>query len=108
VAEITKVGWGGPVLARVHPREGLVRGADIAAATMEITDAGGRGLQRNRLDQIEAYFAGGADRAAAASIRWSQEVDGKKLLVARFPLTVTVTVTASDGGTTRVSREVRK
>ncbi len=107
-AEITKVSWGGPLLARDLRVEGVVRGAGVAAAAATVADAGGRTLHEGPLPEVAAHLAGGADPAAEAAIRWSLEVDGKKLLVARFPLTLTVTVTATDGTTSRATREIRK
>ncbi len=106
-AEITTARWGGSVLARDLRLEGRVGGAGLTRASLLVRDARGIEVKRvDQLDELAAWLAAAADPAAEATVSWRLTLDGKKLLVAKFPLKVTLTVTDGAGRTAERVREV--
>ena len=105
-AEITRVRWGGSVLLQDLKLEGTVRGREIERATLVVLDARGTEVERiGRLAAVDAHVAG-ADPYAEAEIRWDARVDGKDLVLATFPLTVTLTVYDRSGDSAEASTTV--
>jgi hypothetical protein len=108
-AEITRTSWNGPVLLRDLSLEGSVRGPGIERASLAVVDARGIELQRiDRLRPIDDQLAAVSDRDAEATFSWNAEIDGKRLLAARFPIKVTVTVYDRQGRSAAASREVKR
>jgi hypothetical protein len=109
IGEVSRVRWGGNWLAPDLKLNGVVRGAGIDHASLQISDASGRRIKSyDRLGQIDAHFAAGASRSAPAEIAWNVDVDGKKLLGASYPLMVTLSVVDTDGNRSTTTREVQK
>jgi len=92
-AEITRARWGGSVLLQDLELAGVVRGPRIERASLVVVDAGDRELaRRDRLREIDLHLAASFDPAAPAEIAWQARIDGKDLVLARFPLRVVVRV----------------
>jgi hypothetical protein len=103
------VRWGGNWIAPDLKLDGVVRGTGIDHASLQITDASGRQIRAyDRLSQIDAHFAGGASRLDAAEVAWKVDIDGKKVLGASYPLTVSLTVVDTGGNRSTTTREVQK
>ena len=63
----------------------------IAFLAASVTDSAGRELKRfGKLRDVDAALAEIEDPALRSSVRWILKVDGKLLLGAAYPLTVTV------------------
>ena len=87
--------------------EGNVRGAGIERASLRVVDARGIEIQKiDRLRAVDDQLTAVDDRDAVATFSWSAEIDGKRLLVARFPVNVTVTVYDRQGRDASATREV--
>jgi uncharacterized protein involved in outer membrane biogenesis len=107
VAEITRTRWTGPVLLRDLSLEGNVRGAGIERASLVVIDARGTEVHGiARLRPVDDQLAAVSDRDAAATLSWSAKIDGKRLLAARFPVKITVTVYDRQGGSASATREL--
>jgi len=107
VAEITLTRWTGPVLLRDLSLEGNVRGAGIERASLAVVDARGIEVQTiDRLRPVDEQLAAASDLDTEAILSWSTEIDGKRLLAARFPVKVTVTVYDRLGRSASATREV--
>lgn len=99
VAEITRARWGGSLLFQDLKLEGRASGAQ--RASLQVVDAGGRTLERiENLGEVDA--GGGGD------VAWRARVDGKDLVGARFPLTVTLTVFGPGGERVETELAVEK
>ncbi len=107
-AEFTGVRWGGSILFQDLKLEGVVRGFDVERATLRAADAGGDVIKRwDRLPAVDAYLAN-ADPTAYAEIRWQARVDGKDLALARFPVTLTLTVHDRAGASAEATRTIEQ
>jgi hypothetical protein len=107
VAEIKRTRWTGPVLVRELSVEGAVRGAGIERAALTIIDARGNELQKiARLRPVADQLVSATDRDAEATLAWRAEIEGKRLLAARFPVRVTITVYDRGGRSASATREV--
>jgi uncharacterized protein involved in outer membrane biogenesis len=85
--------WRGNFLARDLELTGTVSGTRIDRASLSVVDSEGRQFENiARLPEVDAYVASAASRDAAAAIAWRILVDGKQLLRAHYPVTLTVTV----------------
>ena len=81
----------------------------ISHASVVVTDARGRELMRDaRLNEVDRYFADGADRAAEVSIPWNSTVDGKKIAGASSPFVIRVTVFDTEGRRSETRIEVER
>jgi hypothetical protein len=102
--EIFRAHWGGSILAQDLKLEGRVQGAGIVRASVAVSDAGGRvvaGIER--IPDVDSFLAAAADPAGPAVIPWKTRVDGKRLLLVSFPLTVKVTVYSAGGESAETS-----
>jgi len=105
--ELDSPQWRGSFLAKDVQLSGKFHGKRIDHATVTVVDSEGRRIHNvERQEHVEAYLAAAADRNAQATIGWRVLVDGKKLLQAEMPLTVTVTLHNSAGESARKSLEV--
>ncbi|HXV75706.1 MAG TPA: hypothetical protein VD788_05250, partial [Candidatus Polarisedimenticolaceae bacterium] len=104
--ELSKIGWGGSMLLPDLRMEGSVHGAKIARAEVRVVDARGNEIQRDRLQDVERFLARVADRDEPMSIRFTYEVDGKRMVLAKYPVSVHVTAYDTDGGTSEKVVEV--
>jgi len=101
--------WRGSFLARDLQISGTVRGKKIKRASVTVIDSEGREvLGIDRQEHVEAYRASTADRSTAAKIGWRVLLDGKRLLQAEYPLTVTVTLYNTAGKRARSSLQVER
>jgi hypothetical protein len=99
--------WRGSFLARDLQVSGRVQGKGIDHATLTVVDsAGKRLLAIERQENVERHLASASDPSIPSTIAWRQLVDGKRLLRAEYPLTVTMTVFDAEGGFARTSLEV--
>lgn len=106
-AEIRGVRWGGSLLARDLKLDGEIRGAGIESASLTVIDSqGGKIHSVERLPEVEVYRASTADRSEPAAIAWKATIDGKKLLLAKFPLTARLVVSGSEGENVVAERRV--
>ena len=107
--EITRQRWGGSILLQDLKLAGVVRGPGIERAELHVVDADRREIERvDRLPAVDAHLASTADRSAPAEIAWEAPVDGKDLVLARFPLRVIVTVFDAAGNTATATATVEK
>jgi len=98
---------GGPPLVIEKLR--VTRGPGIERASLAVVDARGIELQRiDRLRPVDDQLAAASDRDAEATFSWNAEIDGKRLLAARFPIKVTVTVYDRQGRSAAATREVKR
>jgi uncharacterized protein involved in outer membrane biogenesis len=105
--EISRADWSGSLLLQDLKLQGTVRGSGIDRASLEAVDASGAALLRvDRLKDVEAYLVTAADRQAPAEIRWKAKVDGKKIAMAKMPVTVVVRVYNGAGDSVEVTRQV--
>ena len=105
--EIRRTRWSGPVLARDLDIDGVVRGESLEHVELMVLDANGNEIRRiERLKDVEAFLSAAADRAALAEIPWKAEIDGKRLVLAKFPVRVKVTAYDTDGRTAEASTAV--
>jgi hypothetical protein len=103
-AQISGSDWGGAFLAPDLELQGSVRGAGIDRAELSVVDARGIAIRkRDRLRDIDKFFEATPDRQNQHSIRWAYEIDGKNLLLAKFPVTVTVVVYDTRGASTKTA-----
>jgi hypothetical protein len=97
--EVVKSGWGGSFFAQDFKMQCRVNGTGADRVEMTAVDAGGRSVESSTVDL--------AGRAADASgIPFEVRVDGKRLLLAGFPVTVTLTAIAADGETAEVTLHI--
>lgn len=83
--------WGGSFIGPDLTVKYVVRGVGVERASIDVVDAGGQRVAgTGRIGQVSSAIEAAA---AGEEIRVSTgyKVDGKRLLVAKFPLTVTVT-----------------
>ena len=107
--EITGLRWSGSLLLRDLRINGTVSGSRIAAASVTVTDTAGREIKKfGSLPEVATHLASSADPAAMATIAWRVKVDGKRLLLAQFPLTVTVVVSNTAGESKAATTEVAR
>jgi hypothetical protein len=95
--KFSKVGWGGSFLLPDLEIEGLVHGALIDRTEVIVIDSRGAEIRHDRLGDVDRFLARVAERGDRQSIRWKYEVDGKKLLGVKFPVTVRVVVYDANG-----------
>ena len=101
--EITETRWRGSVLFQDLEVTGRIVGSGVRDTSLILLDADGRELDRIAplTGQAEAPSQGQAE-----TLRFTARVDGKRLLLARFPLTVVVSAKTSNGEHGEVRREV--
>ena len=101
--------WSSSFLAPSLKLSGTLRGEEVERASLLVRDANGLPVLRvDRMPAVEELGRAAADPERPAEARWQTEVDGKKLLVAKYPLTVVVTVTGAGGQTTEAEAAVGK
>jgi len=88
--EVTRTGWGGSFLAQDYKIEGRVTGTGVERVVMTAVDVGGREVNKKTVDL-------GARLADTGEASFEVRVDGKKLVLAGYPVTVTLTASAADG-----------
>jgi uncharacterized protein involved in outer membrane biogenesis len=107
--EITKAGMGGNFLAPDLKVEGKVHGARLDRAEVTVIDARGQEVRRaDRLRHVDEFLGKSGDRNARHSIQWWYEADGKSIVGARYPLSVTVVVYDTAGGTAEARVQVNR
>jgi hypothetical protein len=94
VVEVTKTDWGGSFLAQDYKIWGAVVGRRIDRVDMRAVDAGGGEIEQDTVDV--------PPRGATFEFR----VDGKRLLLAGYPVTVTITAVGGDGESAVVTLEI--
>jgi AsmA protein len=108
-AQVTRVRWGGPILAPDMKLEGWVAGTRLASASIRVEDAGGRVVDStDSLYQVEAWRKNAGDSPERAQVEWTWEADGKRFLVADFPVHVIVTVQTIDGRRAEIRHTVQR
>ncbi|MFC2144624.1 AsmA family protein [Acidobacteriota bacterium] len=88
VLEVTRTRWGGSFLAQDFKIQCRVAGTGVERVVMTAVDAGGREVQKKTVDLTQT-------EEDAFEVR----VDGKRLLLAEDPVTVTLVATGADGET---------
>ena len=88
--EVTKTGWGGSFFAQDYKIQGRVAGTGVERAVMTAVDGGGREVTKKTIN-LEARLV------EAGEAPFEVRVDGKKLVLAGYPVTVTLTAFAADG-----------
>ncbi len=89
---ITRSRWGGSFLAQDFKISCGVTGTGVERVVMTAVDAGGNQIQQKTID-LTARIADGGDPS------FETRVDGKKLVLASYPVTVKLVVSATDGET---------
>ena len=106
---ITRVRWGGPILAPDMKLQGWVAGTRLAAASIRVEDASGQIVDStDSLWEIEAWRKNNGDALEQAQVEWSWEADGKRFLLADFPVQVILTVKTSDGRQVEIRHTVQR
>ena len=94
--------WGRGFLEAAH--EGRVTGERLAYLSVSFVDSNGRAIESfDRVQQVENYLAAATNRATPATIDWRVKVKGERLVLAKFPITVTAAVTNTADETARFS-----
>jgi uncharacterized protein involved in outer membrane biogenesis len=106
--EISKFDWGGAFLAPDLRVEGLVHGALIDRSEVIVIDSRGSEIRHDRLGDVDRFVAGSSGRTDRVSIRWKYEVDGKKLLLVKFPVTIRVIVYDKKGASSEKVAQVNR
>jgi len=107
IVKIENTDWRGPLLAPDLRVQGSVHGASIARAEVSVIDSRGVEIRRNdRLRDVDDVVARAAKGASRLSIPWKYELDGKRVLLARFPITLRVVVYDTSGTSAETSIEV--
>ena len=102
--EITSVRWGRSLLAPDLTLSGRAFGPDLVRVALVVTDDASQIIQEIRsLPEVENDATAPGQ---PADVAWQVEIDGKRLLLARFPLTVTVDAYDRDGARTGTSHTV--
>ena len=99
--EVTRTGWGGSFLAQDFKIQCRVKGTDVERAVMTAVDAGGREVTKKTVDLA-------ARLADAGEASFEVRVDGKKLVLAGYPVTVTLTAFAADSETAELVLEIEE
>ena len=99
--EVTKTSWGGSFLAQDFKIEGKVSGTGVKGGSIVVVDASGGELERK---DITNY----AQQPGTDEFIFKTRADGKKLVLAGFPVTVTLTAIGADGETAEVTLEVTR
>ena len=101
--------WGGPILAPDMKLQGWVAATHLAGASIRVEDASGRVIDStDSLWEIEAWLQGQVDTLQRSKVEWSWEADGKRFLVAGFPVQVIVTVRTADGRQAEIRHTVQR
>jgi uncharacterized protein involved in outer membrane biogenesis len=104
--EVSDVEWSGSMLAPDLRLKGRISGTDIKRASLRITDARNVEIEEiDQLDEVKKYKKAGGGEAA---LTWKESIDGKKLLAAKFPLSVTLTITNQAGQSVETIRQVNR
>ena len=98
---------GNPLLPDLKVK-GVLNGTGITGATVRVTDEKGRVLQEESLGQKVSKYYATRDRTAPAAINFRVEVDAKRLLGAKGPILVAITVSDEAGGTVTKNVEVSR
>ncbi len=104
---IDQTRWRGSGLAQDLRIEGTAQGDDLRRATLIITDAAGRELERTDITTLREQIFAGSD-ATDKALTWSVEIEGKRLLRAQFPLTARVLLETHSGKILAVERAVNE
>ncbi len=99
--EVTKTEWGGSFLAQDFKIRCKVTGTGVERTVMTALDAGGREVEKTTVD-LAARMADGTE--ASFEVR----VDGKRLLLAGYPVTVTLAATGAGGETAELTLEIEE
>ena len=94
VVEVTKTDWGGSFLAQDYKIWGAVHGKRIDRVDMKAVDAGGAEIEQDTVDV--------PPRGGTVEFR----VDGKRLLLADYPVTVIISAVGGDGESADVTLEI--
>ena len=97
--EVTKTSWGGSFLAQDYKIEGKVSGLGVKGGSIVVIDASGSEIQRK---DITNY----ARQPGTDEWIFKTRADGKSLVLAGFPVTVTLTAVGADGETAEVTLSV--
>jgi hypothetical protein len=92
--EVTKTDWGGSFFAQDFKIWGTVRGKRIDKVDMRAIDARGGEIEQGTVD------------VPPKGSTFEFRVDGKRLVVASYPVTVTITAVGGDGETAAVTLEI--
>jgi AsmA protein len=107
IVKIENTDWRGSLLAPDLRVEGSVHGSSIERAELSVIDSRGVEIRRNdRLRDVDDVVARAAKGASRMSIPWKYELDGKRVLLARFPITLRVVVYDTSGASVETSVEV--
>jgi hypothetical protein len=89
--------------------EGWVAGTRLAAASIRVEDAEGRVVDStDSLYQVEAWRQKAGETSERAQVEWTWEADGKRFLVADFPVHVIITIKTSDGRQAEIRHTVQR
>jgi len=99
--EVTKTGWGGSFFAQDYKIQGRVTGTGVERAVMTAVDGGGREVTKKTIN-LEARLVD------AGEAPFEVRVDGKKLVLAGYPVTVTLTASAADGEIAELVLEIEE
>ncbi len=83
-----------------------MHGALIDRAEVTVVDSRGVKIRQDRLGDVDRVVAGSSGRTDRLTIPWKYEVDGKKLLLAKFPVTLRVVVYDTKGASSEQVVEV--
>ena len=107
--EFERPEWRGSFLSKDLQVSGTVRGKKIDHAEVTVIDSEGREFTRiERQEHVAAFLSSAADPSAGAAIGWRVLLDGKQLLRAEYPLTVTFTLFNTAGESARASLQVER
>jgi hypothetical protein len=97
--EVTRTRWGGSFFAQDYKIECTISGSGIQRVDLRAVDAGGRELEKRTVD-VAAKMAGSLETTVQL------RVDGKPLLLATFPVTVTLTAMGDNGENAELELEI--
>jgi AsmA protein len=98
---VAKTEWVGPSSAQNFKIMCKVTGAGVERATMKAVDAGGKKVQNATKDLA-------ARLADVDTVSFEFRVNGEKLALAEFPVTVTLTAIGTDAETAELNLKIRK
>jgi uncharacterized protein involved in outer membrane biogenesis len=105
--KIAETDWRGSLLAPDLRVQGSVRGVSIERAEVSVVDSRGVQIRRaDRLSDVDEIVARAAKVKTVMSIPWKYELDGKKALLARFPITLRVVVYDKTGASAETSLKI--
>ena len=99
--EVTKTSWGGSFLAQDYKIEGKVSGLGVKGGRIVVVDASGGEIQRKEITNYSR-------QPGTDDWIFKTRADGKSLVLAGFPVTVTLTALGADGETAEVTLEITR